>query len=390
MPADTLVAVLIWLFAAIECIAWDRDDVVYFRTLFWKRWRVVRPSRLLKNTVAGLTFLFPFPPLGAQPRAHFPRVAFSPEGVTACVPESGEPPSPGAEGGPGYSLYEDIRRVEARGDEVLIDGRPFVRAPSKAAAAGLAALVARLKSSRVKDREKIVEDHVAGLFDREGIAAAIENFETRTEWLLMVCSVLWMALIVGMPVFIYLYGFSRAVLPMLGLVLVLHFAATGMTLRAHRKIYGKADYSILYLLLPSPFHSIRATDLLAKKLLAPYHPFAAASVLLEGGRFAAYARQSLALIRHPIYDAARAAGSVKIDQWYKGRLLGQMEAAVKDLGIDLESLGQPEIGDSDDSSRSFCPRCHALYQVETGVCADCPDMALVPVKRNTERGATGG
>lgn len=383
MPADTLVILLVWVFYAIECVAWDSPDVVYFRSLFGRRWKIVRPSRLLENTLAGLAPLFPVPPLGAQLRVHPPRISFSPEGIAVYVPESGDlPEAPGR--APDHYLYDEIADVKAAGDEVVIDGKPFVRAFSKNEAVRLADIVRRIKKSRTKDRQKLVEEFVAGLFDRARIEAAVEDFLVRTDLVLLVGNLLWLCLIIGTPVFLYLYGFSRTVVPMLGLVLALHLAATGLTLRAHRAIYGKPDYSILYALLPSPFHSIRATDLLAKKLLSPFHPFAAAAALLTRDRFEAYARQSLALIRHPVYDGSRPARFKEIDQWYKGRVIRAMEEAVKVKGIDLASLDQPETSGRDTGYVSFCPRCHGLYQVEAGVCADCPDMTLVRLRHEPE------
>ena len=378
MPADTIVILLVWLFAAVECVAWDRHDAVYFRTLFWKRWTIVKASRLLENAAGGLALLFPFPPLGAQPRAHYPRIAFSPEGVAPYLPESGEPPAAPASGACPIA-YGEIERVEARGEEVLINGRPFVRAPSKAAAGWLAELVAKLKSCRIRDREGLIADHLRRSFDRARIEAAVADLRERTETLLLCANFLWLGLIVGMPVCLRIYGFSRAVVPVLALVVTLHLAITGMAFWAHKGLFGRWDYSMLYTLLPSPFHSLRATDLLAKKLLAGYHPFAVAASLLPPERFTAYARQRLARIRHPLPEASRPARSREIDEWYKGRIIRAMEDAVKDREIDLEELGLPEAASRGEAYLSFCPRCHGLYEIAGGVCADCPEMPLVPL-----------
>jgi hypothetical protein len=384
MPADTLVILLVWLFYALECLAWDRRGIVYFRTLSGTKWRIVRPSRLLENSVSGVSLLFPFPPLGIQAPARPPRVALSPEGAAAYVPESGEGGAgPGGVGGGAGAVhfpYGEIERVAARGDEVLVNGQPFLRADSKADAAGIAELVSRLKAARVKDRERLIERHIRILFDRERIGAAVEDFKTRTDWLVLLTNFLWLGLIAGIPVFLYIYGFSRAVLPLLGLVVVLHAAVTCLTLRARRLIYGKPDYAILYTLLPSPFHSIRAADYLAKRLLAPYHPFAVAAALLPRDKFVAYARESLARIRHPRYEGSGPAGAVEIDRWYKRALIREMESAVRDLGLDLESLARPEPAGDETAYASFCPRCHALYEIDEGVCADCGDTELVPLR----------
>lgn len=379
MPADTLVILLIWLFYALECLAWDRRDVVHFRTLTGRSWKIVRPSRLLENAVSGLALLFPFPPLGFHAPARYPRVAFSPAGVAVYVPESGETPA-AAGGGPDHISYDKIDRVEARGDEVVINGRPFVRADSKAAAAELAGLVARIKAGRAKDREGLIVSHIRRLFDRDRIAAAVADFKEQAELVLVCANFLWLGLILGLPAFIRIYGFSRAVVPILASVLVLHLAIAAMAFRAHKKLFGRWDHSMLYTLWPSPFHSIRAADLLAKKLLAGCHPFAVAAALLPRQRFVAYARESLARIRHPLYEASIAGRAMEIDGWYKSRIIREAEETLRAMDLDPAALSVPETGDLEAAYAAFCPRCHALYEIDDGSCPDCAGMKLVPLK----------
>jgi hypothetical protein len=380
MPADTIVILLIWAFYALECLAWGRRDVVYFRTLAGERWRIVRPSRLLENTLSGLAVLFPVPPLGVQAPAYLPDMAFSPEGVSAYVPESGDT----AQGrGTKHYLYGEIRDIRAAGAEVLINGKTFVQARSKGRAAALAELIGKLKEARVEGRGKLIERQIKGLFDRDRIAAAAEGFKEKTGALLLMANALWALLIAGLPAVLYVYGFSRVVLPVLGASLLLHAAIVILGFRAHRSIYGSRDHSLLYVLLPSPFHSVRVTDLLAKKLWLDFHPFAVAGSVLEKDRFAAYARESLARIRHPAYDALTVDAARGIDGWYKGSLVRAMEETVRAMGIDVESLRRPELAGGEAGASpysSYCPRCLGLYEIEDGACADCPDMRLVPLK----------
>jgi len=377
MPADTIVILLVWAFYALECIAWDRRDVVYFRSLLGESWRVVRPSRLLENTLSGLAVLFPVPPLGVQAPAYLPEVAFSPEGLSAYVPESGD----AAQGrGTRHYLFGEIGDIRVAGAEVLINGKAFVQARSRGRAAALAELIGKLKDARVEGRGKLIERQIRGLFDRNRIAAAAGGFKEKTEALLLMANALWVLLIAGLPAVLYVYGFSRIVLPLLAVVLLLHAAIVVMGFRAHRRIYRSRDYSILYILLPSPFHSIRVTDLLAKKLWLDFHPFAVAGSVLGKDRFADYARESLARIRHPAYDALTVDAARGIDKWYKGSLARAMEETLKAMGIDVESLRRPELAGKDAGYSSYCPRCLGLYEIEDGACADCPDVRLVPVK----------
>ena len=161
----------------------------------------------------------------------------------------------------------------------------------------------------------------------------------------MISNLLWAYLIIGVPVVVYVHGFSRIVLYFLGIVLLIHLVIVALTFEKHRKIYGRRDCSLFWRLLPSPFNSIRATDLLAKELLAGYHPFAVASALLPRERFLTYARTAMARLRHPLYDPDMSKAARDTDQWFKGCLIQAMERSVKKMEIDVEALARPEIPD---------------------------------------------
>ena len=385
MPADTIVILLIWLFYALECVAWDKKGVIYFRTLSWKSWRIVRPGRLLEGAASGLAFLFPVPPLGVQAPAYLPRVALSPEGLCVYVPESGDP-APGGE--TDHYLYEEIDDLGARGNEIIVNKRPFVRARSKSQAAEMVTLIRKIKGSRIKDREKLIEDEIKGRFDRSKITTAVDAFKEKTAGLWLLCNILWLALIAGLPAFIFIYGLSKVIVPPLAFVLLLHLAVTGMAFRIDRAIYGTRGYPVLLTLLPSPFHSVRATDLLAKRLLAGFHPFAVAGALSRREMFAAYAKGSLARVTHPSYDPLMPAKARDIDQWYKRGIIRSMEVTLRAMEIDIDRFRLPELDGKEAAYASYCPRCHGLYEREDGACADCPDMRLVPLKNRRKEPLT--
>ena len=376
VSADIAVLLLIWLFFAIESIAWTGRSDVCFRSLTGKTWRIARPSASFEIARASPIFLFPVPPLGVLIPAHLPQIAFSPEGMSSYVAESGNAPP---DGNVAHYRYEEIKGLKAQGQELLVNGRPFARLHSKAEAREAAELIDRIKGGRTKDREGLILDRISGLFRDSQAKSAVEGFIERTAWLATISNLLWAYLIIGVPVVVYVYGFSRIVLYFLGIVLLSHLAIVAMTFQKHRKIYGGRDCSLLWRLLPSPFNSIRAIDLLAKELLAGYHPFAAASALLPRERFLSYARTTMARLRHPLYDPDMPEAARDTDQWFKVRLVQAMKRSVKKMGIDVEGLARPEIPDGAAGYASFCPRCLCLYEQGEGVCGDCAGMALVPL-----------
>lgn len=376
VSADIAVILLIWLFFAIESIAWTRRSDVCFRSLTGKTWKIARPRASLEIAHTNPIFLFPVPPLGMLIPAHLPQIAFSPEGVSNCVAESENAPP---DGNAAHYRYEEIEGLKVQGQDLLVNGRPFARMHSKAEAKEAAEFIERIKGSRIKNREGLILDRISGLFGDSLIKSAVEGLVERTTWLTMLSDLLWAYLILGIPVVIYVYGFSRIVLYFLAAVLLFHLAIVGLAFQKHRKIYGRRDYSLLWHLLPSPFNSIRAINLLAKELLAAYHPFAAAAALLPPERFLPYARRTMARIRHPLYDPDMSKAARDTDQWFKGRLIQAMERSVKKMGIDIEGLGRPEIPDGAAGYASYCPRCLCLYEQGEGVCGDCADMKLVPL-----------
>lgn len=374
ISADIAVILLIWFFYAIECIAWASRSDVCFRSLSGKSWKIAKPSASLEIAHSSPIFLFPFPPLGMLIPTHLPQIAFSPEGVSSYVAESENAP---LDRNDAYYRYEQIESLKIRGQEILINGRLFVRAYSTAEAKEATEFIERIKGSRIKDREGLILDRISGLFKDSLVKSKVEGFIKKTVWLSMISNLLWAYLIIGIPVGIYIYGFSRIVLYLLAIVLLFHLAIVGMTFQTYWKIRGRRDFSLFLRLLASPFNSIRATDLLAKELLAEYHPFAVAAALLARERFLAYARRSRARVRHPLYDPDMSKAARDTDQWFKERIILDMERSAKKMGIKAEVLGKPETPDEEIGYSSYCPRCHCFYEQEEGICADCADIKLV-------------
>ena len=160
VSADIAVLLLIWLFFAIESIAWTGRSDVCLRSLTGKTWRIARPGASFEIARASPIFLFPVPPLGVLIPAHLPQIAFSPEGLSNYVAESGNAPP---DGNVAHYRYEEIKGLTVRGQELLVNGRPFARLHSKAEAKEAAEFIDRIKGGRTKDREGLILDRISGL-----------------------------------------------------------------------------------------------------------------------------------------------------------------------------------------------------------------------------------
>jgi hypothetical protein len=383
MSPDITVIFLIWVFYAYECVAWGAKGDTFFRSFSGKSWTIARLPKFLEGAKTSLIFLFPFPPLGMVLPAHLPRIAFSPEGLSNYVDESVDAPVGRS---PAHYAYDQIESAGVRGPDVLINGRTFARAHSKAEAGELRDLIVRIKSGRHKDRERLITDRIREQFSGSRITETIDGYVDRTAWLSTLSNALWFFLILVIPASLYVYGFSRIVLAGLVAVLLLHLAVTAIAFLKRRAIYGAPDYSLLGRLLPSPFNSIRSVDLLAKELLAGFHPFAVAAAILPQEAFLRYARARLAWIRHPLYDPDVPERARDTDRWYKDRLREAMTGLIAEKGIDVESLRFPENIDKETGYQAFCPRCLCLYTQQEGTCGDCSDTKLVPVSNHRKKG----
>jgi hypothetical protein len=384
MSTDIIVIFLIWLFYAFECIVWGNKGDTCFRSFSGKAWTIAMPLKFLEGAKTSLILLFPFPPLGMLLPVYLPRIAFSPEGLSNYFDESVDAP-PGRS--PAHYAYEQIENVAVQGPDILINGRPFARAHSKAEARELRDFIVKIKSGRHKDREHLIVDRIREQISGSRITETIDDCFGQTTWLFTLSNVLWVLLILVIPIALYVYGFSRIVLIFLAAALLLHLAITEMTFQKRRTIYGVSDYSLLARLLPSPFNSIRSVDLLAKELLAKFHPFAVAAAVLPQEAFLRYARGRLAWIRHPIYDPDMPERARDIDRWFKDRLTEGMAGLITEKGIEVDDLRFPENIDKETGYRAFCPRCHCLYTQQEGMCGDCANTRLVQTSNYRKKAA---
>jgi hypothetical protein len=365
----------------VECIVWGKKNNVYFGSSLGLNWRVRKSSELFDFGNLRLLLKLPFPPLGIIIPTALPPIAFSQDGMTTYISEND--PFTYERKVKHYS-YKEINTVETRDRDILVNNQLFCRVQSRSSAIKFGNFISKLKGGRVSDREQLIDEQIEDMFRLSEISAKITKFRERTSLLFALCNSLWLCLMLGIPILLLMYGFSRTIIPILGLVILLHITITSTIFLEYAKIYCRRNYSFLYSLLPSPFSSIRAMDLLSKDLLSGYHPFAIARSLLTKERFLEYAKKSLAIIHYPLCDISESEESFKIDKWYKNRLASFMENEIGAMGIDLGSFLIPEINEKGAFPLSYCPRCLSVYDKGDGVCEDCAGLKLIrmPTCRN--------
>ena len=234
-----------WLFLALtllyawESACWARRGTVGFRAWLGRRWRVRHPATLLGNQQGGFIFASVLPPLRPLLTAGQYPLSLSPEAVLAFVASSVNPGGRPLQSGR-CMRWEDIRRVETRGKQVLVNGAWFLTAASPGWAAHLVRHLEELARQAPAKRAETIEILVESSFDTRAIRRRWEEFEQHTTLLRYLPNLLFAYLFVLAPLLIWRLGIERTWLPLL-LALPLFTVPTALLFRrAHLHFFPEA------------------------------------------------------------------------------------------------------------------------------------------------------
>lgn len=212
-----------------------------------------------------------------------------------------------------------------------------------------------------------------GSLEARTFKTAVEELTTAARPLLIACNLLWAYLFIGLPV-----AFAETSLIVTWPYLVaglfaLTFLCSFLYARAHRELdpnLGSAPFQHIATVALVPMTAIRAVDLLTKELGSGLHPLAAAQALLPREAFIGYARRFHfdAMHRDP---AAKAVPS----PWFDESRRQAIESFLAANGAAPDELLLAPVK-TDDTSKTYCPRCHAQFTVAEGTCRDCGGIAL--------------
>ncbi len=372
-----LVLVLLTLW---ESGVWVRNDAIVF-VLGWSgQFRPDHPASLAGLHRVGLTHGTLVPPL--EPPLVCPAwpVSLSPEGACAYVSQALHP-----EGRLPQSdvlvRWEDLRKVEAGGGEVRVNGAPFAK--------GLPAAIARRAATRMEEiaklppeaREAAIRKALAESFDLDALAARLAELRKRTFWLRAACNTLFLHLFVVSPALVIRWEAPFAVLVIFPVLVFLMIVTCTLFARAHRALHPHGRGDRLRNLLPMtvyPPMAVRALDRVATGVLDGFHPLAAAALLCPQGTFERFARTVLLDLRHPIAPVWPSADPAvqAVERWWRELVLTQAEKFLRRQKLDPEALTAPP-APMDGKSRTYCPRCRDQYVLERGTCKDCGGLELV-------------
>jgi hypothetical protein len=325
----------------LECAQLVPRGAVAVQSILPGRFAARAAARFGLRRDTGLVLGIPHPPLGLTFVVEPWPVDLGPDGI------AGRP-------------WAAARAAEAAGGQVVVDGAT-VATLSEPAAAAVAEALRRIAAVDGKRREKLVDEVLRRRLDGDAVKERVRGFARATRPLRAAENALFLALFAGAPLLVR-YGELRPFWPYVAGLGVAAWAAIAALL-AWRHECGPRRVVALALW---PLSAIRASDRLARGLLADVEPLAAATLLPPAG-FRDAARRALAELRHRPTPAG----------WFEQRLERAVIRLVREQKVDPDELFAPPERDSD-ASRAFCPRCRAQYVRDVACCSSCPEIRLLP------------
>ena len=364
-----------------ECACWVRRGSVAFSTWLGRNWRARHPGTLLGNQYGGFIFAAPLPPLGTLFTASQSPLSCSPEGVLTSVATNMNPGwrPPQSEK---FFRFAEIRKVEACGRKLFVNGELALAASTAGLARQLALELQRLVKLTPPQREAAINEGVRAMLDARAVEQRWSEFQKTSGPVRWLGNVLLAYLFLVAPGLIWQFGLKLSWLGLLLGLVALTTAAAVLFHRAHRALYPQAGderFTHTLTILLAPMATMRAHDTLSRPLLAAFHPLALAKVFLPINDFRDFARRGLLDLRQPALPVCSSADpAARATELHARTTLRQAaENFLKQSGVEPDELCKPP-SPMDESCRAYCPRCRAQFTMASGNCADCGGLALVP------------
>lgn len=368
----------------IECIRHGHRDTVAFIRWITGPAHMLDGGRFYGNDRFGFYLASPIPAAGRLIVCQQWPISFSTIGIYSYVAQAFNPGERHMQ--PAVFLrYEDIRQAKASSNDVLIDGRVFVRVESPALARHLAKWIVHLRDTTQDQRAAEIRVMLNSALDVETAGQRLDAYREQAGLFSWPCGLLFLLLFAAAPAMSWRYGLEQCWLPLLGGIVILVAIIVSGWVAAHRKLYpedSETRGSRAVIMSLYPLAAIRANDDLSRDLVATSHPLAAARALCSQAEFELFARATLLDIEHPILPPCPSSepNHIATEEYFRNELAAAVHRALPRMGVDRDALTRPPTAE-DEFSRSYCPRCRIQYMAESGQCGACGGQALRPLER---------
>jgi hypothetical protein len=277
-----------------------------------------------------------------------------------------------------HMRLDEIHRVDTDEKRIRINGQFFARVSSARLAEHVADLIWKLKKLPEGDRAGAIQESIKQSMDSTAVEGRVAEYDHLHKKLQPFTNCLFLYLFVLTPITAWWYGWIHCWWQLLvGLMIGVGLTAIVFS-RSYRALYPNDVYHRrlhTVVLLLNPLSAIRAHDLLARDLLAEYHPLAVGRVLCDSESFRDLARPALLDLRHPLVIQGENGESDATASWYHQCYTATTESWFKSISVDLADLLFPPLP-MDEACQSFCPRCQCQYVVPEGICQACGGIPL--------------
>ena len=381
-----------WIFVILgvlylfECVVWVRP-----RGVAW----VIRPgdhpprraTPLIGND-NGWLYLGGWTPSQATVVTEPPPVAVSERGVVAFVADAPLARDRPVQTGTRWN-WEEVIDVTTDGPRLMIGGRTAATMTQPGMAADVTRTLRRMASLDAADRNAAIEDWRASVVEVDSLRRRLEDWTLRTGALrLLSWSLTVWIFVVGGAMYLNVLPFSIndiVVYAYLAIGLAIWFLGATTAVIAHRYLSPgdrAGRWKIGLMCFASPAVVMRASDLIARTMLPPTHPAAAAMA------FGADADDDTPRLiardfHHPLLpDAPESADAATLKILEEDRRIRwrSFPPEIRDAYTfgDPPLMGLEEVEAGAPDAAAFCPRCEQSFTRTDARCDRCGGRQAVP------------
>ncbi len=371
------VALYLW-----ESLVWLPKDSLAFLAPWEGAFRVIHPWPVLGRHRTGALVGNLLPPLAAPLLAHPWPVSVTPNALYAYVSQALHPDGRAEQPGT-FARWSEVTSLEVEGRKVLVNGAPFLTAPSDRVARALGARLHRIWKEAPEHRSAAIDALLDESLDVDQVRARVDTYRKRIAATNFFCTFLWGLLFVIGPILVIRFTLALAILFIVPLLCALLVAVGICYWRAHRTLFPRdrgERLRHLPLLLLYPPLAIRAVDRLGAIVVDAFDPLAVGVALLEPEALRKFARTVVLDLRHPLEPAcpAEEPDRREAEGGFRSALRSAVERVLRSRNLDPDELTRPP-APIDAQSRSYCPRCLDQYVLTEGRCSDCGGLTLKPL-----------
>jgi hypothetical protein len=220
-------------------------------------------------------------------------------------------------------------------------------------------------------------------FDLDGINEVCATLRRRTSNIRRIALAL-LAVCFGLfPACLFFLGLRATLLPAAAATLLASMCIAVLYRRIAKLIapcttaldlYGNVAKFALY-----PISAIRCMDLLSRDSLEAFDPIAVATVLCGREQAARLAARELVILRYSVPQEVHTDSRATVAE-YRAASLQLLESFVTQQRLPVRAFIDPP-AQPDQTCETYCPACGVQFRLSEGVCPDCPNIFLQPLRR---------